>query len=340
MREAIAAGRRAGLPADELDELDGWLGSGRLRRPEASGRHRAAARAAGLRGQQPGAEAGFVSVRRDRILGLLADRSGPRRWPTSGAVTPDTGPRRPGRAATRPCLHGYSRRRPRARSWPDGRPIDDGYALDADSVRQMADDLWHELGLDDDDDVDRVDGPAPPRCRGTHEAARRRSQSSMGPQAGSWPRFVPPCWRSCGCRRTTPACVRERRPSDAAWPPTAWMASKTRSASAMTTCGPGGSRATIETGPRTSSSTHGPMGSPTMPSFRQAVIDEYHFVSRSGLTDDDIARGYRRHRPRPRAISRGSVDHGLGVGPAGHPATRASAGATSTEDDIVGSRRR
>ena len=153
MREAIAAGRRAGLPADELDELDGWLAAGDfvdLKRADAIElllvlRDFVASNPEPKQVSYPFAATAFWdSLRIEADRDALANER--------GAVTPEQDhdvlvELRLDPAFT--AIHGAALSEVLARREADR----DGYALDADSVRQMADDLWHELGLDNDEDV-------------------------------------------------------------------------------------------------------------------------------------------------------------------------------------------
>ena len=287
MREAIAAGRRAGLPADELDELDGWLAAGDfvdLKRADAIElllvlRDFVASNPEPKQVSYPFAATAFWDS-----LRIEADRDA---LPNErGAVTPEQDhdvlvELRLDPAFT--AIHGAALSEVLARREADR----DGYALDADSVRQMADDLWHELGLDNDEDVTEWVAQRGSGCRWSPVAAPRRSSTPVGrghvPMGASSrrSRAAPPLAALSACAYAAEAKRRHlaARGLDGVhhvvdledaelwawwfsrqghgWPPNLLAHTRAR-------------------------------GFADERALRQAVIDEYHFVSTSGLTDDEI----------------------------------------------------
>ena len=176
---------------------------------------------------------------------------------------------------------------PSARFWPGGRPTDPG----THSTRGASARWPMTCGMTSVSTVKTMSTSGWPSAASMPQHSRRCWSAKPvvdGPAARTWPRFVPPCWRSYGCRRTTHACARraetKRRhlaahgldgvqgpvglDDDDLW--TWWFSRHHRDR---------------PTNLLVVARAH---GFADVPSFRQAVIDEYHFVSRSGLTDDDI----------------------------------------------------
>ena len=287
MREVIAYGRRVGLPPVELDDLERWLELG-----------------------------GFVDVKRADAVELLlmlhdfvAAEPEPKRvaypfvatafWDALRAESdrdamPDGADAVPTDHihdllvelrldAAFNVIHGAALSEVLARRESERA----GYALDPDSVRHLADDLWRELGFDNDEDAAQwmtqrdLDAAALTALL-LGEACRRWAASTFRSELRA--ATLAQLRRSAHYPRLRERAQIKRRhlaalgldgvhhaiglDDDELW---SWWFSRHGNDRPPNPVADTQARGFADEG-----------------SYRQAVIDEYHFVSRSGLTDDDI----------------------------------------------------